>query len=103
MQMDLRTGGSYRLVMEAPDGKQSVAIGTYREIMPPSRISYTWAWESHRHGPKETDTVVTVEFTEQDGGTLVTLTHEGFGTEKDRDDHEQGWSSSLNRFTALFA
>jgi uncharacterized protein YndB with AHSA1/START domain len=44
-EVDLRTGGRYLLVMQPPDGEPFHLAGTYREIVAPERLVYTWKWE----------------------------------------------------------
>jgi uncharacterized protein YndB with AHSA1/START domain len=64
-EMDVRVGGGYRL--EFAYGDSSMAFfGTYREVMPDSRL--VWTNEESEEG-----SVTTVTFTEQDGKTLVVL------------------------------
>src|SRR2546423_15173898 len=44
--VDLRPGGAYRLAMrKAPDGAPFFLTGTYREVLPPERLAYTWTGE----------------------------------------------------------
>ncbi|MGH6904258.1 MAG: SRPBCC domain-containing protein [Geminicoccaceae bacterium] len=43
--MDVRAGGTWHTVMRAPEGKDHIVSGVYREIMPPERLVLTWAWE----------------------------------------------------------
>lgn len=98
--VDLRVGGRYRLRMESPEGTTHTAYGTYREIRRPERLVYTWSWEEqddHEIG----ETVVTVEFRDRKGSTEVVLVHEGFPTDEDRGNHEQGWTSCLERLETL--
>jgi uncharacterized protein YndB with AHSA1/START domain len=91
-EVDLRVGGRYRLGMRAPDGVSIyVCTGVFREIHPPARLVYTWAWE----GTPEPETVVTVEFRKQGEGTEVTLVHEGFEGVDVRHRHLQGWEGCL--------
>ena len=68
--------------------------GEYREVVPPERLVFTWAWE--QDGARGHDTVVTIELFETPGGTRLELTHELFETEDARDRHGQGWSSCLD-------
>lgn len=65
-EMDVRTGGSYRLEF-GHDASQSMAfVGKYLEVQPPSRL--VWTNEEGEDGP-----VTTVTFEERDGRTLLTL------------------------------
>jgi uncharacterized protein YndB with AHSA1/START domain len=43
--MDVRPGGSWRYVARNADGSETGFRGTYREIVPPERISRTFEWE----------------------------------------------------------
>lgn len=98
--MDVRVGGSYHIVMQKEDGERLTVRGTYRDVQPAKRLSMTWKWEED--DPKdEYDTVLTVEFAPADGGTELTLTHEGFLKEENRANHEYGWTSILDKLTNL--
>jgi uncharacterized protein YndB with AHSA1/START domain len=71
--MDIRTGGTYRLVFSHPAFDQPMAFfGTYKEVTPHKRI--VWANEESDEGA-----VTTVTFEEHDGKTLVTF-HELYPT-----------------------
>ena len=71
-EMDVRVGGTYRLEFE-PD---AVAFfGTYREVMPHSRI----VWTNEEGG--EAGPVTTVTFEEKDGKTLLVM-HELYPTKE---------------------
>ena len=99
-EVDLRVGGRYRIHMQAPDGTLHRVAGTYREVVPPEKLVYTWAWEEK---PEEGETLVTVEFLDRGRGTEVVLTHERFPNAAVRDRHEHGWGGCLDKFGALFA
>lgn len=100
VDVDLRVGGAYRICMKNPDGSAHTAFGVYREIEPPRRLSYTWAWEEA--GDEASETLVTVEFHDRGGSTEVILTHELFPDTETAGKHEQGWTSCLNRLEKLF-
>ncbi|MBE1161981.1 SRPBCC family protein [Dyella acidiphila] len=71
--MDIRTGGKYRLVFSHPDFDQPMAFfGTYKEVTPHKRIAWT-------NEESEQGAVTTVTFEENAGKTLVTL-HEIYPT-----------------------
>lgn len=94
--VDLKVGGLYELTMRDPEGNDHTVRGEFREINPPTRLAYTWAWnnapvEIH---PKDAS-LVTVNFAPDGDGTLVTLAHTGFDTENQRDMHVHGWEGCL--------
>ncbi|HET7692042.1 MAG TPA: SRPBCC domain-containing protein [Gemmatimonadota bacterium] len=99
-ESDLRVGGRYRIAMRMPHGL-SVATGVYREIDPPARLVFSWRWEEGE-GPKEGETLVTVELAELEDATRIELIHEGFATADAREGHTQGWSSALDRLEGRF-
>lgn len=104
-ELDLRVGGAFRTEMREPNGGAThVAVGTYREITPPSRLVFTWAWQPEgADDPVSGDeTLITVELHEEGAATRVVMIHEGFATAQERDNHEQGWSTALDRLVALF-
>ena len=71
--MDIRTGGAYRLVFSHPAFDQPMAFfGTYKEVTPHKRI--VWTNEESDQGA-----VTTVTFEERAGKTLVTF-HERYPT-----------------------
>ena len=66
-EMDVRTGGSYRLVFGHPASEQPMAFfGRYIEVTPPSRL--VWTNEEEEDGA-----VSTATFEEKDGKTLVVV------------------------------
>jgi uncharacterized protein YndB with AHSA1/START domain len=86
--MDIRTGGTYRLVFSHPAFDQPMAFfGTYKEVTPNKRL--VWANEESDQGA-----VTTVTFEEHAGKTLVTL-HELYPTEAARDEAIAGSAEGL--------
>jgi len=93
VENDPRTGGRYRWVMQSPDGEEHDVSGVYREVIPNEKLVFTWAWKS----TPERESLVTLTFKSDSGGTLMTLTHEQFFDEEARDRHQDGWSSALEK------
>jgi uncharacterized protein YndB with AHSA1/START domain len=100
-QMDVRPGGAWRTVMRSPEGTDHIVTGVYRELVPARRIVFTWAWESE--GARGHETLVTIALEEDGAGTILHLTHELFETEDSRDQHQGGWSSTLECLADLLA
>ncbi len=93
-EVDLRVGGRYRVGMLGPDDEQpSVAGGEYYEVTPPSRLVFTWRWETPN--PDEPTMLVSLDFIERDGQTELILVHERFVTDAQRDLHAAGWEGCL--------
>jgi uncharacterized protein YndB with AHSA1/START domain len=63
-EMDVRAGGTYRLVFE-PNGM--AFFGTYRDVTPPSRL----VWTNEESGPD--GSVTTATFEEKGGKTLIVV------------------------------
>lgn len=95
--VDLRAGGSYRWTVTPGH----IAEGTFREVEPGRRVVFGWGWEGDPDLPKDASTVtITVE--PADGGTLVTLVHEGL-TEAQAAMHAEGWNHFFDRLEKLAA
>jgi|ERR1043166_4038987 serine/threonine protein kinase len=92
-EIDLRVNGTYRIGMQSD--KLHIVSGQYCRIEAPTLLSFTWAWETPRRDVQETQ--VTLEFRPNGGSTDVTLTHERFRDEVQRNGHAEGWTGCLNR------
>jgi uncharacterized protein YndB with AHSA1/START domain len=68
-EIDLRVGGKWRFVNRHPHG-EAAFHGEYREIMPPSRLVFTEIFEEF----PDTVSVVSTDFTDEDGKTRMTAT-----------------------------
>ncbi|MDA0264805.1 MAG: SRPBCC domain-containing protein [Chloroflexi bacterium] len=106
-EVDLRTGGKYRLGMQDPSQSVPyVCYGVYREVDPPAKLVFTWTLEKMPGDDSDfvpAETLVTVEFIERGDATEVVLTHERFTDEPMRDEHQGGWSGCLDNLDRLFA
>ena len=96
-EVDLRVGGSYRIVMRGPDGVDRRVAGVYRVIDRPSKLAYTWKWEE---SPMP-NSLVTIEFLDRGKSTEVVLRHEGLVDSESRARHEHGWTGCLDNLVAL--
>ena len=65
--LDVRPGGSYRLVFDQGDVEPMAFFGTYLEVVPDARL----VWTNDEGG--ESGPVTTVTFEEQDGRTLLVM------------------------------
>jgi uncharacterized protein YndB with AHSA1/START domain len=93
--MDLRVGGAWRSCMRWPDGSDHWQGGVFREIVPPERLVFSYAWEDERGRPKH-ETVVTVRLEPRGAKTALTFHQAVFESESSRTSHGGGWSGSLD-------
>jgi len=95
------TGGSFRVVMLSEDGQRYIMRGTYLDVSPIERISFTHQWEEdgwEDNGGLSPLTTVTVRFEDVPGGrTRLTLHQGNFRNAAVRDGHEAGWTESLDK------
>jgi uncharacterized protein YndB with AHSA1/START domain len=98
-EMEVRKGGRYRVSFKTEDGEPHEVGGTYREVVPGSRLVFTWAW----HSTPERESLVTVTLAKDGDGTLLTLQHEQFFDERARDGHARGWTGTLDKLERYFA
>jgi uncharacterized protein YndB with AHSA1/START domain len=97
--IDARIGGRYRISFDDEHGKHHEVGGTYRELVPYSRVVFSWAW----HSTPERESQVTVLLRPDGAGTLLTLHHEQFFDAAARDAHEQGWTGTLDKLQRILA
>jgi uncharacterized protein YndB with AHSA1/START domain len=101
-EVDLRVGGRVRIVMRSPDGEEAGGAGEYREVVPPTRLVFTWAWDRPEFG--EGAQLVEVDFTDNgDGTTTVLLTNHGLSGEEALESHRDGWEGSFDNLDRMIA
>jgi uncharacterized protein YndB with AHSA1/START domain len=106
LELDVRAGGHY--VMEVNDlatGDQYLGQGLFRQVTPPEKLVFTWAWRKRQRDgsevPFHAETLVTVEFWERGSQTEVVLTHEFFKTAKEREETERGWEGCFDALASV--
>jgi uncharacterized protein YndB with AHSA1/START domain len=102
-EIDLRVGGSWRIVHRAPDGAEFVFHGEFLELSPPYRRVGTFVYE----GTPELQAVETLVLEATAGGTMLTSTTR-HGSVEERDMHvasgmEEGIVDSNERLAELLA
>ncbi len=112
-EVDLRTGGRYRLGMQAPGEPAPYVVGgVFREVRSPEKLVYTWQWEhpggaapdasiDSSHTGDFQEMLVTVEFLDLGGSTEVVVTHDHFPDQNSKDEHTHGWNGCLNQLATL--
>jgi uncharacterized protein YndB with AHSA1/START domain len=118
-KMDFRVGGSYHYGIRAPDGKEMWGKWVFREIVAPERLVLVNSFSDAtggmtRHPMSPTwprEMLSTTTFAESAGRTTLTLewqpvnaTPEEIATfEAGRAGMTQGWSGTMDQFTAYLA
>lgn len=105
VRADFRVGGAWRICLRSPETGQDLwQGGTYREIVEPEQLVFSFKWdESHEDGPP-VDTLVTVVLSETDDGrTVMDFTHAGLKSEQSLTGHRHGWTSTADRLEAWLA
>src|SRR3954447_3527730 len=69
LELRARVGASYRIEMQPPDGDRFHLTGTFREVDPPARLVFTFAWEDP--DPDDVDTIVDLSFRDLGDSTEV--------------------------------
>lgn len=100
-EVDLTVGGAWRTVIRSAEGNDHIVSGAYREIDPPKRLVFTWAWETD--GVRGHESLVELAFEDRDGKTAFRLVHSRFDGDEMRDRHGQGWSSSFDSLDVALA
>jgi uncharacterized protein YndB with AHSA1/START domain len=96
-KLDLRVGGSYRIVMKSKT-RDYVHTGVYQVVEPPSKLVFTWTREE-----EEAPTLVTVEFIAHGNESELVLTHERFHDADVTKRYQGGWGTIAEKFAAYLA
>jgi uncharacterized protein YndB with AHSA1/START domain len=93
-ELDPRPGGVYRVRMNS----DTVALGEYVVVEPPSRVVFTWGWEGDEAVPPGSSTVE-ITLREDGDGTILRLRHSGLPTDEAAASHREGWAMYLERLS----
>ena len=105
-EVDLRPGGSLRIVMRAPDGSDHPMKGVFQEVVAPERLVFTNI-AIDAAGNHLIEGITTVTFAEQGGKTRLTL-HTRAKALTDIAARmiagmDQGWTQSIDELEAHLA
>jgi uncharacterized protein YndB with AHSA1/START domain len=91
-EVDLRVGGTVRVVMRDPSCAPVEASGEYTEIDRPNRLAFTWTFDDDPANQQ----LIEIEFTERDGTTTVVFVNSNISEERRRDAQDDGWSTCFD-------
>ena len=98
-EVDLRVGGTVRIVMRRPDGVDVGAHGEFRLIDRPRRLVMTWTFNDD----PDNEQLIELSFSEANGATTVAMVNSGISTDERRDSQDFGWRGCLDQLGRLFA
>jgi uncharacterized protein YndB with AHSA1/START domain len=90
-------GGRYTIAFNTPDGEAHRVSGEYTEVVPPRKLSFSWAWQS----TPERVSFITIEMQPCGDGTTMRFRHERFFDETARNNHLRGWTATFAKLDAL--
>jgi uncharacterized protein YndB with AHSA1/START domain len=90
--LDPRPGGVYEVDINV----QAQARGQFLEVVPNSRVVFTFGWTGDQQVPPGSSTVE-VTLAPDGDGTRVRLVHRGLSNAQSRDAHTHGWQHFLSR------
>jgi uncharacterized protein YndB with AHSA1/START domain len=92
--LDPRPGGICRI-----DIHGYITRGEYLEVVPHSRVVFTWGWEDEGSTPRPGESIVEISLTPDGAGTILRLRHLGLNAEE-RTKHGLGWDQFLPALVA---
>jgi uncharacterized protein YndB with AHSA1/START domain len=96
IDVDLRVSGAYFLGMRRIGDRSVAAVrGRFLDVRRPERVAYTWQWEGALEQMSET--LVTVEFRDEDGRTRLILTHDRLPDIPMWHRHRAAWIAACDR------
>ncbi len=101
-KLELFPGGTWRIVSRHEDGSETAESGMIRACDAPAKLVLTHAWEN-KEGTRGPDTLVTLDFTEQDGRTTMVFHQAPFDSAGTRDGHGVGWNESFDMLAEYLA
>src|SRR5712672_2389839 len=78
------------------------ARGAFREVVPVHRLAYSFGWEGDEEVPPGSG-LIEIDLIEQNGGTLLRMTHSGLPNAAQCAGHDKGWAHYLGRLAIAAA
>jgi uncharacterized protein YndB with AHSA1/START domain len=98
-EVDLRVGGTVRVVMRDPSGAPVEAGGEYMEVERPHRLAFTWTFDDDQSNQQ----LIEIDFTERDGATTVVFVNSNISEKRRRDQQYDGWSTCFDEMERVLA
>jgi uncharacterized protein YndB with AHSA1/START domain len=99
LEFEPRVGERYRIEMQPPEGDRFYLTGEFREVDPPARLAYTFAWEEP--DPDDIENRVDLSFRDLGESTEVAFMQRPFKTQDRWALHRDGWTDSFDKLERL--
>jgi uncharacterized protein YndB with AHSA1/START domain len=97
---DFQIHGRYRFAYRVGPGWTMHVHGAFREIVPPTRLSFSWIIEPpDEHAGMESEVRICID--EAPGGAILTIVHERLDRAGAVERHTKGWVGALDRLESL--
>jgi uncharacterized protein YndB with AHSA1/START domain len=98
-ELDPRPGGIYRVMLNTLG---HTTAGRYLEVVPHSRIVFTWGWDPPIFPIPPGSTTVEITLTPEGDATVLHLRHSGLPNVREvAESHADGWMRNLERLVML--
>ncbi len=97
-QTEPQAGGIY--LVKGIAGSSRAARGAFREVVPVHRLAYSFGWEDGSEIPPGSS-LVEFDLIDQDGGTLLRMTHSGLPNAAQCAAHNEGWEHYMRRLAIV--
>jgi uncharacterized protein YndB with AHSA1/START domain len=99
-EVDLRVGGTVRIVMRSSDGSEVSMGGEYTVIDRPRRLEFTWTFSDD---PANQQQLIEIEFSEQDGVTTVLFVNSNIAGDERHEAQQNGWQLCFDNLDRVLA
>lgn len=101
-EADARVGGAWKAHLRSPAGDDMWHHGTYQAVEAPTRLVLTHIWSGAHPNPNH-ETLITIDFAERDGQTVMTFRQAVFQHQEARDDHHGGWGEAFDKLVGIWS
>jgi uncharacterized protein YndB with AHSA1/START domain len=98
-EVDLRVGGTIRVVMRDSDGTEVGAQGEYTLIDRPNKLAFTWTFDDDPSNRQ----MIELELSEHQGVTTVLFVNSDISHVERRDSQESGWQTCFDNLERALA
>ncbi|WP_166417199.1 SRPBCC family protein [Cochlodiniinecator piscidefendens] len=98
--LDFSKTGPWFSVMVNPEGQRYKVSGQVTSVNAPMSVGFTWGWHDETD-LRGVESHVTLTVSQRDNGAHLVIEHRDLPNDEARDNHNQGWSSSLIKLERL--